>query len=183
MDDTRRAVSMDFKQVGDLIYIIGQTRNELGGSEYYALSGQTGRNVPRVDASVAKKLMESLSRAMAAGFVTASHDLSEGGLGIALADMGFAGALGAEIDLAKVPADNFNRDDSILFSESNTRFLAEVRPEHQSQFERIMAGNDLGLIGKVTTGPSIKIIGLNGTEVVNLTVSTLKEAWQRPLRW
>jgi phosphoribosylformylglycinamidine synthase II len=183
MDDTRRSVSMDFKQAGDLVYIIGRTRNELGGSEYYAVNDQTGKFVPRVDAPRAKKLMETLSRVTGAGLVNACHDLSEGGLGVALAEMAFAGGLGAEIDLTRVPVDNVNRDDSILFSESNTRFLAEVRPECRTSFEKTMAGGDLGLIGRVTLEPNVKISGLMGTEVVSLPINTLKEAWQRPLRW
>ena len=113
----------------------------------------------------------------------ACHDLSEGGLGVALAEMSFAGGLGAEIALTGVPADNVDRDDFILFSESNSRFLAEVAPRNQSRFEQIMTGNAFALIGKVTEDARVRVIGLTGSEIVNLSWMTLKDAWQRPLDW
>jgi phosphoribosylformylglycinamidine synthase len=183
MDDSAKAVSMDFKKAGNLVYIVGTTFNELGGSEYYALRSCVGSRVPQVDAARAKNLMEALSRATGASLVRACHDLSEGGLGVALAEMAFAGGLGAEVTLAGVPAENVNRDDFILFSESNSRFLAEVAPENQSRFEHIMAGNTFALIGRVTEDDRVIVHGLNGSQVVNLSLMALKESWQRPLNW
>lgn len=183
MADSARAISMDFKRPGSLIYLLGETFEELGGSEYYAIYNETGARAPKVEAQRAKKLMNSLSRATGAGLVSACHDLSEGGLGVALAEMAFAGGLGAEVSLAKVPRSSTERDDLILFSESNSRFLAEVVPENRVAFEEMMTGSAFGLIGRVTDGTDLKITGLNESTVVSLSLASLKEAWQRPLRW
>ncbi|MEA3253573.1 MAG: phosphoribosylformylglycinamidine synthase subunit PurL, partial [Chloroflexota bacterium] len=139
MEDVNQAISMDFKQAGDLIYLIGSTSNELGGSEYLKARGFTGNKVPRVNAPMAKELMDKLSKASEKGIVSACHDLSEGGLGIAIAEMAFAGGIGARINLKAVPlGEPIDRDDLILFSESNSRFLVEIAPECRGEFERTM---------------------------------------------
>ncbi len=129
MDDVKKTVSMDLKSIGDSIYIIGVTGNDLGGSEYFAAHNAIGNNVPRVDPQQARKIMEALSAAMDKGLVRACHDCSEGGLGVAIAEMAFAGGLGATIYLKSVPRTGpIYRNDYILFSESNSRFLVEVAP-------------------------------------------------------
>jgi len=184
MEDTNRAVSMDFKQAGDLVYIVGTTQNELGGSEYFRNRGLVGNNVPRVDPKLARELMNSLSMATEKGLVRACHDCSEGGIGVALAEMAFAGGLGAIINLEAVPlGEPVDRDDFILFSESNSRFLAEVAPENKDEFEKIMSGTSFVAIGQITDAEVLEIYGLNGGKVVNAPLAELKEAWQRPLRW
>ncbi len=184
MEDVNRALSMDFKQAGNLVYIIGATGNELGGSEYLALHGLVGNSVPRVNPDGAKKLMDCLSAATEKGLVRSCHDCSEGGIGVAIAEMAFAGGLGADLQLKSVPlAGPVDRDDFILFSESNSRFLAEVAPEKQVEFERAMSDNAFAAIGRVTDDARLVIHGLAGAKVVDLPIDELKEAWQRPLRW
>jgi phosphoribosylformylglycinamidine synthase len=184
MEDVKRAISMDFKKSGDLVYIAGTTRNELGGSEYFKTRGFTGNNVPRVNPRVAKRLMDCLSRATEKGLVRACHDCSDGGLGVALAEMSFAGGLGATIHLKSVPlGEPIDRDDFILFSESNSRFLVEVAPESKDTFEQVMKTTSFAAIGQVTGGETVRVYGLNGRKVVSATLEKLKEAWQRPLRW
>ena len=184
MEDVKRAISMDFKKSGDLVYIAGTTRNELGGSEYFKTRGFTGNNVPRVNPRAAKRLMDCLSRATERGLVRACHDCSDGGLGVALAEMSFAGGLGATIHLKSVPlGEPIDRDDFILFSESNSRFLVEVAPENKDKFEQVMKETSFAAIGRVTGGKTVKVYGLNGKKVVSATLEKLKEAWQRPLRW
>jgi phosphoribosylformylglycinamidine synthase subunit PurSL len=184
MPDTTKAISMDFKTAGDLIYLLGQTYDDLGGSEYYAWHGALGQQVPRVWPEAARKLMISLSQATSQGLVRACHDLSEGGLGVSLAEMAFAGRLGASVSLGTIPIGaEINRDDTLLFAESNSRFLAEVRPDDRDAFEAELWGNTFAHIGEVTSEPRIIIKGLNDTEVVNLSTAELKEAWQKPLRW
>jgi phosphoribosylformylglycinamidine synthase len=184
MNDTSHALSMDFKQPGDLVYIIGPTYNELGGSEYLATHGLIGNSVPKVDPQRARETMEKLSQATGKGIVRACHDCSDGGLGVALAEMAFAGGLGAAVDLKAVPlAGPISRDDFILFSESNSRFLVEVAPENREEFERVMGGVSLAAIGQVIESGMLKVRGLDGREIVNLPISDLKEAWQKPLRW
>ncbi len=103
MEDVRLAVTMDAKKAGDEVYVLGMTRRELGGSEWYALHGAVGNTVPQVDALAAKGLYEALEGAMARGLVASCHDCSDGGLGIALAETAFAGGLGMSIDLNQVP--------------------------------------------------------------------------------
>jgi phosphoribosylformylglycinamidine synthase II len=184
MDNVERAVTMDCKREGDLIYIIGATWNELGGSQYYDIHGYVGNRVPRVDPKKGKRLMDALSAVMEKGLVKACHDLSEGGIGVAAAEMAFAGGLGMVIHLGQVPlGEAMDRDDYVLFSESNTRFLVEVVPEDRHQFEVMMAGVDFAAIGQVTNKGKLEAYGLNGEMVLSALISELKEAWQRPLRW
>ena len=184
MEDTDCAVSMDFKQAGDLVYIVGSTQNELGGSEYFSSRGFIGNSVPRVSPRLAKELMDSLSAATGKGLVRACHDCSDGGIGVAIAEMAFAGGLGASINLESIPlGEPIDRDDLILFSESNSRFLVEVSLENQTDFEKIMDGVSLSNIGQVTDGEILEIYGLKGDRIVNKSISELKEAWQKPIRW
>jgi len=112
MDNVERAVTMDCKREGDLVYIIGTTWNELGGSQYYGIHGYVGNRVPRVDPKKGKKVMDVLSAVMEMGLVKACHDLSEGGVGVAAAEMAFAGGLGMVIHLGQVPlGEAMNRND------------------------------------------------------------------------
>jgi phosphoribosylformylglycinamidine synthase len=183
MDDVTKAVSMDAKQADDLVYIMGDTKDEMGGSHYYDILGFRSNDVPHVDAHTGKKLMTDLSQAIAKGLIKACHDCSEGGLGVAAAEMAFAGGLGMTLDLRKVPSsDHLNRNDKLLFSESNSRFVVEVAPEHKLEFENLLHENYFRLIGKTRSDTQFQIIGLNGKLVVQANIYELKEAWQKPLR-
>jgi phosphoribosylformylglycinamidine synthase II/phosphoribosylformylglycinamidine synthase PurS subunit len=184
MEDISKAISMDCKQAGNLIYIIGTTYDELGGSHYYAVHSALGNKVPEVNPQKGKRLMDALSAATEKGLVKACHDLSEGGIGVAAAETAFAGGLGITINLGKVPlGEKISRNDNILFSESNTRFLVEVAPEDKEKFEQLMKGVDLAAVGEVTKGNKLEIYGLNGEKIVSATIAELKEAWQKPLGW
>jgi len=183
--DARQAVTMDLKTAGNLIYQVGATHEELGGSHFALLHHLKGGQVPRVDAPLAKKTFAALHRAIAAGLVRSCHDLSEGGLAVAIAEMAFAGGLGAQIDLAHVPqADISDPHEAavLLFSESNTRFLCEVPPEHAPAFAQILAGVPLGKLGTVTTSDDLQIT-LGHHPVVVVGLDRLKAAWQAPLNW
>lgn len=128
--------------------------------------------------------MESLSLAMDKGLVKACHDCSEGGIGVAVAEMAFAGGLGAEIRLQSVPlGEPVKRDDYILFSESNSRFIVEVAPQYKDEFEKTVAGVICAQIGKVDGSEKVAIYGLNGGKVLSAGIAELKNAWQEPLRW
>jgi phosphoribosylformylglycinamidine synthase len=185
IDDVNRAVSMDFKKAGNLIYVVGDTWNELGGSEYLRIHNLTGNSIPRVRPRQAKWLMERLAKAIADGFVSSCHDCSDGGIGVALAEMAFAGGLGALVHLKSVPlGEQIGRDDFIIFSESNSRFLVEVAPESEDNFLRVMKdGIRLAPVGQVTDSGVVEIYGKNGSKVLCERVDDLKEAWQRPMRW
>ncbi len=188
IDDVAQAVTMDLKEPGNLLYQVGLTKDELGGSHFAAVADLTGGSVPKVDAAAAKKLFAALHQAISTGLVRACHDLSEGGLAAAAAEMAFAGGLGAKISLAGVPHDKAiaPSDAVLLFSESNTRFLCEVRHDCAAKFEAILAGIPHGRIGEVTGGDRLEIVGLpaHGERVViSAAIGELKHAWQEPLRW
>jgi len=184
MEDVNRVISMDFKKAGDLIYIVGATWNELGGSEYFRMHGSIGNRVPKVNPHQGKELMDKLSLATEKGLVRACHDLSEGGLAVAIAEMAFAAGLGATVYLEHIPLDEpIDRDDFILFSESNSRFLVEVASECRAEFEKLMKGISLAAIGRVTDADLLEIYGLNNKRIVAMPLHELKEAWQRPIRW
>ena len=184
MEDSSRAISMYFKDRGDLIYIVGNTYNELGGSHYYGLNNKIGSFVPKVKFSTAKKLFDALSRATDKRLVKAMHDCSEGGLGVSLAEMSFSGGLGAEVFLSSVPYGSDNkRDDFILFSESNSRFVVEVEKNKQKDFEKTLKGLPFGLIGCISQEKRLKVYGLKGRLCVNTDINILKEAWRDKLKW
>jgi len=176
--DVGKIVSMDLKEPGDAIYLVGETFAELGGSHYYKLRGFIGRSVPKVDPLRGKKVMKGLQKAIEAGLVRACHDLSEGGLGVAAAEMAFAGGWGMRLDLQEAPAVDGDRADALLFSESNSRFLVEVGPEDQEAFEVAMTGVRLGKLGLVSADGRFEVLGLEGEAVVSTTIGELKTAWQ-----
>jgi len=138
----------------------------------------------RVNPHQAKRTMERLSLATSWGLVRACHDLSEGGLGVAVSEMAFAGGLGALVHLKPVPlGEPISRDDAVLFSESNSRFLVEVAPEKETDFREVMRGVRLAAIGQVTDSTRLEIYGLAGRKILVESLKELKEAWQKPLRW
>ncbi|MDI6805265.1 MAG: phosphoribosylformylglycinamidine synthase subunit PurL [Candidatus Bathyarchaeia archaeon] len=177
--DVRLVVSMDVKEVGDLIYVVGRTYNELGGSEYYRLKGFVGNTVPKVRAKEALKIFKAITRAIDLGLVKACHDLSEGGLGVAAAEMAFAGGYGMELYLQKVPVENLNRNDFVLFSESNSRFLVEVSEKAKEEFEALLRGLAYSEIGKIAKTPRLCVYGLSGDVVVDASLNDLLACWKR----
>ncbi len=184
MADVNRTVSMDFKRSDSLIYVVGATFDELGGSEYLAVHDLVGNSVPKVDPHRSKKVMERLSQATANRLVLACHDCSDGGLGVAVTEMAFAGGLGATVRLGKVPlGEPVGRDDFILFSESNGRFIVEVSPERREEFENTLGDVDWAVVGEVNDSGRLEILGVAGGSVVSRPTIELKEAWQRPMRW
>ena len=177
--DIRKAVTLDVKAPGNLIYVLGETYAELGGSEYYKLKGFVGNVVPKVRVEKAKNLMDRLVGAIDAGLIRSCHDLSDGGLGVALAEMAFSGGYGMEIHLSRVPlAEKIERNDFVLFSESNSRFLVEVDDNCKEDFERFMHGIPHGLIGKVVKTSSFCIYGLNENVVVETSLDELMKSWK-----
>ena len=128
--------------------------------------------------------MDCLSEATRKRLVKACHDCSDGGIGVTIAEMAFAGGSGATIHLESVPlGEPIERDDFILFSESNSRFLVEVEPENKAKFEEVMGATSLAFIGQVTDSELLEIYGLNGRRIMAKSLGELKEAWQRPIRW
>jgi phosphoribosylformylglycinamidine synthase len=182
MPDVRRAITMDVKQPGDLVFILGETRAELGASEYYAMHEAIGNRVPQVDAQQARALYEALSHAMERDLINACHDCSDGGFGVAAAEMAFAGGYGMHLDLRAMPREaEIDRDDTLLYSESASRFVVTVPTQHRALFLQVMSGCIVGELGQVIDGPAFTVIGVRGEIVMQSDIKTLKEAWQRPL--
>jgi phosphoribosylformylglycinamidine synthase len=181
VDDVRHCVTMDLKKPGNSIYLVGKTRNELGGS-HFSLVGDyqpTAGQVPVVDPKMAKETFLAVHRAIGSGNVRACHDLSEGGLAAAAAEMALAGQFGLELDLDSMIDDQCDPVVA-LFSESNTRFLIEVSEGDESQFESLMAGIETRRLGKVVEGTSVKFTQ-GDSVVLEDNWQQLREIWQRPL--
>jgi phosphoribosylformylglycinamidine synthase len=184
MEDVGRAVTMDLKQPGNLLYLVGNTKNELGGSHLAMVAGLQGGVVPQVDFELAPRIFTALNSAIEAGLVRSCHDLSEGGLAVALAEMAFAGGLGVDAEIETLAArTKVNNDAILLFSESNTRFIVEVEPGQAAQFEASFSRLPLVPIGRVSDHNRVKIAGFSGSPVVDSPWSELKQVWQRPLSW
>ncbi|MEW6290685.1 MAG: AIR synthase-related protein [Thermodesulfobacteriota bacterium] len=181
IDDVRKAVTMDVKKAGDLVYVLGTTHAELGASEYADRLGAIGNTVPKVREDEALPRYRCLEKAITQGLVASCHDCSDGGLGVALAECGFAGGLGLDIDLRKVPAEGIGRDDLLLFAESQSRFVVTVAPDKAGAFEQTMAGTGWARVGTVSREPLLTAIGLNGGTVISENMADLKKAWQETL--
>ena len=171
MEDVRRAVTSDFKQADDVVYLLGETHDELGGSEFYALHGQLGANVPKVDFARAKALYTLVGTANDQRLIQSCHDLSDGGLAVALAETTFGYGYGAEIEL---PAAGLPLATQ-LFSESHSRFLATVAPEDVVAFEQLL-GDRATRLGRVTSGGQLTV-HYAGQAIISANTSTLRAAW------
>ncbi|HEY6564230.1 MAG TPA: AIR synthase-related protein, partial [Pirellulaceae bacterium] len=187
--DTRQCVTMDFKEAGNLVYIVGQTHDEVGGSHWEWVTGRSGLGPPpKVIAGNARGTFRALHAAMRQGLVRACHDLSEGGLAVAVAEMAFAGGLGAVLDLSRVPTDipsSPDREARIAFSESNSRFICEIAPPHRSTWESALRGVPWACVGSVTSEQRL-VLGRGANRpsdaFVDVAIQDLKEAWQATFR-
>jgi phosphoribosylformylglycinamidine synthase II len=181
MDDVRKCVSMDLKATDNVLFVLGKTFDEMGGSHYYETLGARGGQVPQVRTHKAKQLYKDLHEAMQRGLIKSCHDCSEGGIAAAMAEMAFAGGLGASIQLENIPRDpEVTQDDIILFSESNSRFIIEVAPEHVESVKKFLFSDP---IGKVVDEPVLSVIGLDGSEILREEIYALKQSWQKTLGW
>ncbi|MCK4477535.1 phosphoribosylformylglycinamidine synthase subunit PurL [Candidatus Bathyarchaeota archaeon] len=180
--DIRKTVSLDLKCPGNLLYVVGQTFAELGGSEYYGLKGFMGRSVPKVRVPQAKRVMEVMVEAIDGGCVRACHDISEGGLAVAAAEMAFSGGYGVDIWLKNVPVtEDAGRNDFVLFSESNSRFLVEVLKGQAGHFESITRGISRAVVGEVTDERCLCVYGLRDERVLDADLNELLNVWKHGL--
>ncbi len=180
--DVRKTVSLELKSAGDVVYAVGQTFAELGGSEYYRLQGFLGNSVPKVRLPEAKRVVDVIAKAVKSGCVRASHDVSEGGLAVAAAEMAFSGKCGVQLWLKSVPrANDVDRDDFVLFSESNSRFLVEVPRKKAGDFESITRDVPKAAIGSVTGERRLSIHGLKDEKIVDFGLDELLDVWKNGL--
>jgi phosphoribosylformylglycinamidine synthase len=167
--DIDHITTQNFQQSGDLIYLIGETKAEFGGSELQKLvNGQIFGKAPEVNLEIEKERQQQILAAIRAGLVQSAHDLSEGGLAVALAECLFANnQLGAEVKLTGNPI-------SALFSESQSRFLLTVKKENQQEFEKLVSAE---LIGEVNESAALRVFIGNET-ILESSVEELKAAWK-----
>ncbi len=188
IEDIGKCLTMDAKIPGDLVYVLGATRNELGASEYYEHFGYIGRNVPQVFPEEFLPLYNALIRVVKAELAASVHGVYRGGLGVHLAMTAMGGNLGMDVDLRLVPVENASgvrkcnfryRNDTLLFSESAGRFIVTLDPTNQEKFEVMLDGCAFACIGKVTEQPDLKIVGLAGETIADVPVKSLKAAWKK----
>ena len=196
--DARQSVTMDLKAAGNRLYQVGATHDELGGSHWTLVRDMDGGHVPKVNPELAKRTFLAIHQLIRGGEIAACHDLSEGGLAVAAAEMAFAGGLGLQLQLDQVPSEVSVETEHgclvALFSESNTRFLCEVAETHQQAFEEALEAAEIpfGLVGAVVDDNSLTIT-VSGKEasvaagdqqlVLSETLEKLKASWQEPLKW
>jgi len=174
IDNVKDAITMDVKCEGDLVYVVGETFNELGGSEYYKFLGFIGNNIPKIK----KTCLSTYQRVIhVQKLVHSIHAPTKGGLGVGFAKMCIGGNMGMIIDLSKVPS-SLKRNEQILYSESNSRFIITIPPKNRKEFEKILP--EAKLVGKVG-GSKLIIKGLGGLDVVNETIEDLRKAWKEVL--
>ena len=178
--DIRKCVTSDFKKEGNLIYLVGkETEKELGGSEYYKQMKIDGGSVPKSDIKLLKNCIKGILDAIDKKTILSCHDISEGGIGICLSEMAIGGDIGCKIDISDVGKNL--RSDFKLFSESNTRWIAEVNKDKEKEFEKTLTDNKTPFvkIGQ-TIGNKISIINLKET-IIGLKVDNLRDIWKNAI--
>ncbi len=171
-------MTSNFKGEGNLIYLVGETRNELGGSEFVSIMN-VGGVVPSVDKRLAPIIFKKVSEGIREGLFLSVHDLSSGGLGVALAEMGFTNGIGCKVNLREINRDL--RDDILLFSESNSRFLIEAGEENKEKLKRLFSGIPYYLIGK--TGGNSLVVQDGNNYIIDLPVEKLYKTWKEAVEW
>ncbi|MDR1519989.1 MAG: phosphoribosylformylglycinamidine synthase subunit PurL [Planctomycetota bacterium] len=182
MPDCRLAVTMDAKKAGNHLYLVGPTRNELGGSHYYALRGELGANIPKVKPELGLRIFQAVNQATRTGLVAACHDCSEGGFAVAAAEMAFAGGFGIEADVSLLPVEGEAGPAARLFAESPSRLLLEVEEAKAAGLEGIFdqAGIPYARVGGITAQPRLVLLD-DGQKLIDVDVGKLKTAWLSPL--
>ncbi len=188
MDDVRKAVTMDMKVAGDLIYAIGLTRRELGASVFFRWLAQrqntpanVGGVVPGLDIPQALSIYRAMNAATEKGILRSAHTPTRGGLAVAFALSAMGGDLGIDVELGKVPAERKLTNDELLFSESNSRFVITLAPEHAKTLEALFQGLPCACIGKVTDDRILRVKGLRGQTLLTAKTAALRKAFKGTL--
>jgi len=179
MDSIKNAMSSEFKQPGDFVYVLGTTKDELGGSEFYRLYRAKGNNIPTVHPEDHMLTYKGLSNAIAEGLVASAHDVSDGGLAVAFAESAIGFGFGAELDLDEIDAET-RRDEALMFAESSGRFVVSVHPKHAEKFEYVMRKATCRRAGRVR-GDKRFIIRKGDHTLVNEPIEKIKAAYQKGL--
>ena len=184
VDDVKKTVSLDAKFSGDLVYVLGTTFNEMGGSEYYAMVGEQqrgekyiGNNVPKVDEQINKALYSDFLRAIDEELIASAQSVGIGGLGVALAKTSMGGRLGMEVsleDLCEKPL----RDDFTLFSQSQGRIVVTIDPKNKQRFESVMSVNLYTQVGVIREDEQFIVRGIEGTDVINTNLNLMEKSYK-----
>ncbi len=191
VDDVMKCITLDPKFEGDLVYVVGETKDETGGSEYLAMMGEElrgekyiGNKVPKVDAEKFMGRYIAMEEVIDKGWVASCYPVGEGGLGTGFAEMAMAGNLGLDVRLSDVIRTNdVARDDTLLFSESQGRFIVTIDPQYKDMFEKVMEEYDISMVGKVRQDKNLMIKGIDGKNIVKENINTLKESYKKTMRW
>jgi phosphoribosylformylglycinamidine synthase subunit PurL len=173
LDDVARAVTTDLKSDRDVLYLVGESRAELGGSLYARRNGHRGIRPPPSDPGALRRLGEALVAAAGEGLVRAAHDVSDGGLAVALAEMAFGGHLGIDVDLE---ATGLAAPGLALVAEGASRFVVEVPVGDADRFEAALEGRPFDLFGRVTSSEAV--LRWAGRERARIDLETLYPAWR-----
>ncbi|MBM7568048.1 phosphoribosylformylglycinamidine synthase subunit PurL [Paenibacillus sacheonensis] len=174
VQDVDHITTQGFKAEGDVIILAGETKHELGGSELqYVLQGKSEGRPPQIDLAVEKKLQQGVLGAIKQGLVASAHDLSEGGLAVAVAESAISGKLGAEVNVV-----TDLRADAALFSETQSRILLSAKADQADKLAQYLTeqGVPNAIIGVVRS--SGLIININGKPGVNAPVEQLEKVWK-----
>jgi len=187
--DVRRCVTMDAKKAGNRIFLVGATHEALGGKHFALVRDLRDGRVPTVDGPLARRVFATVHAAQRAGTIRACHDLSEGGLAVAAAEMAFAGDLGIDLEIPDAldgPSDMPDRraiHAAWLFAESNSRFLCEVEPDRVEAFRSLVGSIPCRELGSVRSERRFTVRAKGGERLIDEPIEGLKECWQAPLRW
>jgi len=179
LEDATKAVNKKLKAADEFIFLVGETKTELGGSEYakVAYNSENGL-VPQVDLSKAKLIIQDIIKVIKEGLVTACHDISKGGFFVALTEMALAGNLGFDINLRRIVADT-ERSDIKLFSETPARFIITTKEENVEKIIATFARHEIpaSFLGKVSSEKRLVIQDKN-KQLVNLSLDEIKKVWK-----
>ena len=175
--DVEKAVNTDFKRAGEVVYVIGMTKGELGGSSYERLKGREMGGCPRVEPEPALSLFRRLHKAIDMNLLSSCHDISDGGLAVALAESALAGDLGIDIDLdAMVVTNDAMEIERLLFSESPSRFVVSVNPARRKEFDKVMAGIPCAAVGIVSDSNRL-VLRLAEALLIDTGLEQVRDAW------
>jgi phosphoribosylformylglycinamidine synthase subunit PurSL len=178
--EINKCVSMDAKFPGDIVYILGETRNELGGGEFYQMMNYVGLNVPKVGAKALWPQYLALHMAISEDLISSCHAVSRGGLAVHLVLVAMAGELGMEIDLSLIPGSAGLTPSQVLYSESCGRFVITVAPWKKERFEEIFSGMNMERVGEITESPLFTMKSDNGEPIIREELSKLRDSWKMP---
>jgi len=180
VEDIMKCVTMDAKIPGDLVYVLGETKDELGGSEYYQMMNEVGLHVPRINSEEVWPLYLALHHAIDQELVSSVHAITRGGLAVHCAMVAMGGELGMDITLQQVPSPLHLSNTCRLYSESAGRFIVTVDPKKKSAFESLFVDQKIGVIGTVSSSPTFRVRDDRGDILIEEDGFELKRCWKEP---